>query len=474
MKLAQRALRLVWPLFLLATDALTAAGALLLAALLRRSVLPRIYGGFPAWPDNFHLPAFIYVFIFVLLIANAFEGLYNRLHTSTDEWRHLWRAVFITCLIFLALVTLGAAASQISRTMVMLTGLLLLVMLPVQRYLCRNFFSRMGWLREPVLLIATPTGEQGVRRLVENHFIGGLTIAACEPPETFLDAGDRLNAELERCLLGSGARSVFISAEGLSADAVERLAVAASARVVVTRVLPGENSAPLAGMETEYYLRGEAVGLTLHAARLTRPGYRVIKVLFDRSLGMIISLLCLPLLALIALWVKLDSRGPVFYRQRRLGLRGEPFAVFKFRTMEPDAEKRLDKLLQRDPDLADQWSRRFKLDDDPRITRAGRWLRRTSLDELPQLINVLAGDMSLVGPRPIVEAEMAMYGPAYEDYCRLRPGLTGLWQVSGRSETSYARRVFLDQWYLRYWSPWLDLTILARTALVVLRREGAR
>ncbi len=474
MKLAHRALRLVWPLFLLLTDGLTAAGALLLAALLRRALLPRLFSGFPPWPDTFQLPAFIYVFIFVLLMANAFEGLYNRLHTSTDEWRHLWRAVFITCLIFLALVTLGAAASQISRTMVFLTGLLLLVMLPVQRYLCRNAFSRLGWLREPVLLIANDEGAAVVRRLVENHFIGGLTIAACEPPETFLNAGAGLNAELERHLERAGAHSVFISAEGLTADAVERLAVAASARVLVTRVLPGEHSAPLAGMETEYYLRGEAVGLTLHAARLTRPGYRLLKVVFDRSLGMLISLLCLPLLALITLWVKLDSRGPVFYRQRRLGLRGGNFAVFKFRTMVPDAEKRLDKLLQKDPELADQWSRRFKLDDDPRITRAGRWLRRTSLDELPQLINVLVGDMSLVGPRPIVEAEMAMYGPAYEDYCRLRPGLTGLWQVSGRSETSYARRVFLDQWYLRYWSPWLDLTILARTALVVLRREGAR
>ena len=101
-------------------------------------------------------------------------------------------------------------------------------------------------------------------------------------------------------------------------------------------------------------------------------------------------------------------------------------------------------------------------------------MRRTSLDELPQLINVLRGDMSLVGPRPIVAAEIPRYGEAFGDYARLRPGLTGLWQVSGRSDTSYARRVFLDQWYLRYWTPWLDLAILVRTAFVVLRREGAR
>jgi Undecaprenyl-phosphate galactose phosphotransferase WbaP len=202
-----------------------------------------------------------------------------------------------------------------------------------------------------------------------------------------------------------------------------------------------------------------------------------------RSLGgkraldlLLISVFCLPVLLLagvIALFIKVESRGPVFYRQERVGHRGRRFVVWKFRTMVHDAEAILASHLARCPKLNDEWHRKHKLRCDPRVTRVGRLLRRTSLDELAQLWNVVKGEMSLVGPRPIVEEETKHYNGHLVDYLSVKPGLTGLWQVSGRNDLSYANRVALDVHYVRNWSVWLDLRILTRTLAAVVKGTGA-
>jgi exopolysaccharide biosynthesis polyprenyl glycosylphosphotransferase len=181
-----------------------------------------------------------------------------------------------------------------------------------------------------------------------------------------------------------------------------------------------------------------------------------------------------PLLLVLAVLVKLTSRGPVLFGHRRLGEGGRPIRVYKFRSMVVDAEARLQDVLAADPSLHAEYEATYKLRDDPRVTPLGRWLRRTSLDELPQLFNVLRGDLSLVGPRPIVADEIAKYGPASAAILRVRPGVTGLWQVSGRSDLDYEERVRLDMDYITHWSLWLDLRILATTIPAVLRRRGAR
>ena len=147
--------------------------------------------------------------------------------------------------------------------------------------------------------------------------------------------------------------------------------------------------------------------------------------------------------------------------------------VWKFRSMYMDADERLKKLLKSDPVLAKEWNESFKLRDDPRITAFGKLLRKTSLDELPQLFNVFSGEMALIGPRPIVEEEVKYYGSAYKIFSSVRPGITGLWQVSGRSGTGYARRVALDAHYVLNWSPWMDLWILIRSVYAVLFMRGA-
>jgi Undecaprenyl-phosphate galactose phosphotransferase WbaP len=178
-------------------------------------------------------------------------------------------------------------------------------------------------------------------------------------------------------------------------------------------------------------------------------------------------------LAIIFAAIRLSSRGPVFYGQTRIGRNNSTFTAWKFRSMFANADEVLLSQLEKNPKLRSEWERDHKLKNDPRITPVGRLLRKTSLDELPQLWNVFRGDMSLVGPRPIVAAEIARYSDVFEAYKSVRPGITGMWQVSGRNNTTYLERIRFDEYYVRNWSVWLDLYILVRTFKTVLFGEGA-
>ena len=179
-----------------------------------------------------------------------------------------------------------------------------------------------------------------------------------------------------------------------------------------------------------------------------------------------------PFLGLIALVIKLDSPGSVFYHQRRIGRNGNAFDLIKFRTMHLNADQILADKLAGDPASRHEWDRYQKLRRDPRITRAGRLLRKFSLDELPQLWNVFKGEMSLVGPRPMMEDQRELYGESFKEYIRIAPGMTGLWQVSGRNDTSFVRRAELDSEYNQRWSVWLDIFILFKTIKIVIWQQG--
>ncbi|WP_102222579.1 sugar transferase [Acidimangrovimonas sediminis] len=204
------------------------------------------------------------------------------------------------------------------------------------------------------------------------------------------------------------------------------------------------------------------------------PRDPVLKRVVDRFAAVVLIVFFLPFLVTVALALKLTEGGPILFAHERVGLHGRRFRCLKFRTMVPDAEARLQALLDADPVARREWEATRKLTDDPRISCLGHLLRRTSLDELPQLFNVLRGDMSLVGPRPVTIGESRFYGRYFADYQSARPGVTGLWQVMGRSDTSYQRRVAMDVTYVRNISFGRDVAILWRTAHVVLARKGAR
>jgi lipopolysaccharide/colanic/teichoic acid biosynthesis glycosyltransferase len=193
----------------------------------------------------------------------------------------------------------------------------------------------------------------------------------------------------------------------------------------------------------------------------------------DVAIALVALIFVLPLMGVIAFAIFLQDRGPIVFSHRRIGRGGKSFYCYKFRSMAADAEARLAELLARDPIARAEWARDHKLRNDPRVTPLGAFLRRSSLDELPQLVNVLQGTMSLVGPRPIVDAEISRYGKRFSHYCAVKPGITGLWQISGRNDVSYRTRVALDCLYAKSLSPRLYLWIVVVTIPAVLSRKGS-
>ncbi len=206
---------------------------------------------------------------------------------------------------------------------------------------------------------------------------------------------------------------------------------------------------------------------------LALPGPMFMKRLLDLVISMMVAVVAFPLMLVIGVLVWLTSSGPIIYAHQRIGRNSKPFNTLKFRSMRTDAAQILERYLDEYPHLRAEWDAKHKLMKDPRVTPVGRLLRKSSLDELPQLLNVLKGEMSLVGPRPIVEGEVSRYNDAYDSYCHVRPGVAGLWQVSGRNNTTYEERVECDRFYVQNWSLWLDLYLLARTVRVVLTQDGA-
>ena len=224
-------------------------------------------------------------------------------------------------------------------------------------------------------------------------------------------------------------------------------------------------------MDADAFAHGAEAGIHDVESRARATGGLGFAVAIALTLMMIVFLA--PLMLCVAMAVLAQDGGPVLFAQRRVGYGGRSFPCFKFRSMAVDAEARLERLLAQDPAAREEWARDHKLRNDPRITPVGVFLRRSSLDELPQLFNVLRGEMDLVGPRPIVRAEAARYGRRFGHYCTVRPGITGLWQVSGRNDLSYRRRVAIDTLYARSKSLTFDLKILLLTVPAVLFRRGS-
>jgi undecaprenyl-phosphate galactose phosphotransferase len=228
---------------------------------------------------------------------------------------------------------------------------------------------------------------------------------------------------------------------------------------------------PINNTRVAHFFSRDILSLRIHN-KLARPWPQLIKRGFDLVVASALLLFVAPLLAVVALKIKLFDGGVVIFTHIRIGRHGRLFKCYKFRTMIPNSAEVLAELLASDPEARAEWEKDRKLKNDPRITPIGRFLRRTSLDELPQLMNIVKGEMSLVGPRPVVPDELDLYGEARVYYLQVRPGLTGLWQISGRNDVDYERRVSLDTWYVRNWTLWSDILILFRTLLIVPSRSS--
>jgi Undecaprenyl-phosphate galactose phosphotransferase WbaP len=395
---------------------------------------------------------------------------------QVEELRRQTYALLTT----LAITSVFAFASQLgdslSRVLLCAWSLGLLLVAPAMRCFVKWAMMRAGLWGKPVVVIGTlEAGTRVLKALRQEWQLGFNPVGVFEDPaptegvlEGVLYGGTLIDAV-------SVARehvvdTAIFAMPGMRREHLVRLVSRASTSFRYVIVMPDLNGITNSAVVARDFAGDLAVEIQHN---LLNPWARRIKHSMDLLATVVGGLLISPLLIAIVVLIKLDSPGPVFYCQRRLGIKGSHFRCWKFRTMYTNAEQLLDEFLQGNPDLRAEWEQNFKLRDDPRITRVGRFLRKTSLDELPQLWNILRGEMSLVGPRPIVDAEIPKYGRVYEMYRRIRPGISGLWQVSGRSDTGYAERVKLDAYYVHNWSVWLDLVILSRTAWTVMRGRGA-
>ena len=236
-------------------------------------------------------------------------------------------------------------------------------------------------------------------------------------------------------------------------------------------IIPAIKGMPLNGIHMSFIFSHEMILLHIHQD-ISKPLYKIFKRTFDIIITSCIILCISPIFIFLYFKVRKDG-GPAMYGHERVGQGGKKFKCLKFRSMHVNSKELLKELLATNENARKEWNLNFKLKNDPRVTKIGAFLRKTSLDELPQLFNVLKGDMSLVGPRPITEVELKRYEQDVSYYLLVKPGITGLWQVSGRSETDYETRVYFDIWYVKNWSIWNDIVILLKTIKVVLAKDGA-
>jgi Undecaprenyl-phosphate galactose phosphotransferase WbaP len=443
------------------------------AASLTCVVLRKFLGGKLEFATYIHLwPVFS-----VVLGVFALFGLYPGIVANpVTEIRRIVEATTVVFLTLTVVTFLVRTAEAYSRLVFFVAWLLAMLLIPLARAAVRKGFARKDWWGYPAVVFgAGDTGRMVIQQLQSQPELGFRVKVVADPsahgPSSLY--GLPVFCDLETTAAAArraGVSHAIIAMPELSSAKLLALLESHVAEFPNVLLVPDLGGISSLGIETRDLCRQ----LALEVRRsLLRPGAQLAKRCLDVSLASLVSLAALPVFAIIYVLLKVESRGEAFYSQPRIGRHGDVFRIWKFRTMVPNAQQLLDAYLETHPQLRYEWERDQKLKNDPRVTPLGRILRRFSLDELPQLWNVFSGDMSLVGPRPIIQNEVAKYGEGYVLYRQVLPGVTGLWQISGRNNTSYPERIALDSYYVRNWSPWFDIYILSRTIKVVLGCEGA-
>ena len=355
--------------------------------------------------------------------------------------------------------------------------LLLFVILPLARFVTRyilNYFN--VWAIPTIIFGVEENAKQAILALNDESTLGFRVVALMSPtdkkPTLILDTPIKTWPRTKDDFELLKDKQCVIALEAWQSELRDSLIRQLSEhRVDQISVIPAMRGVPLFGLDTTQFFSHEVLMINLKI-QLGNPVLRIIKRIFDIIISSILLLILSPVFAYIT-WKITRDGGSAYFGHERIGRNGVTFKCYKFRSMILNSEKKLQDLLRNDVNARKEWERDFKLKNDPRITSIGHILRRTSLDELPQLWNVLCGQMSLVGPRPVVSEELERYGQDVVYYLMTNPGMTGLWQISGRNDVDYSTRVYFDSWYVKNWSVWTDIAILVKTIAVVFGRKGA-
>jgi len=460
----------------IAVDLLTIATVFMMIVLLRKALGGELDtdGYVKLWP-------FLAIFWLVFEKAGLYSGTSIHSGASIGPVEELRRIVYALGGVFIALGFSNYCYHPdnylYSRSVLIGTCLICLFLIPINRIFLRKILARLNCWGVPAILIGSGQIARQVFNDMQRHPEYGLIPVGFftdslsnDMPKNALYLGKICDIEEKTALL---AVKYAILAKDESPDTpyIQQIIRRYGVRFPHLLIIPPSLLNTCSGIIPKDI--GGTLGLEIRH-NLQIPSIYRIKRVIDYALTIPALMAALPLIGLLAAWVKLDSPGPVFFKHRRITKNGRQINIYKFRTMDDGAQEVLNELLQSSPKLKEEWAKFGKLENDPRITRTGKWLRKYSLDELPQLFNVLQGKLTLVGPRPLVEKELEIYGEAADLFDRVLPGLTGLWQVSGRNELTYTERARLDLYYVNNWSVWLDLYILAKTVYAVLFRHGAR
>jgi len=474
---ARRGRALLAALVLLTADWLTVCACLAVVWWLRAVAAEAVFPGLGPVQGLRDTFADVYALV-PWTIAFAGARFYTHRALFWDEVRRALYACTVATLWALALSFAARRAGNLSRLIIAGLWGTAVVAVPLVRYHCKRLLAAAGLWHNRVLIIGG--GESGVQvceRVVANPDLGYAPVAFVDDDEQKI--GSQLAglpvlgplAATPQLIRALDVRHVIMALPGMAREPMLHLVSSCEGHVESIRLVPDLIGFASAGVEAE-----DLDGVLLLHMRwnLARPWNLLVKRSFDLVVATAAALLLAPLWLAAALAIRIDSPGPIFFVQERLGRDRRPFRCIKFRTMFVDGDERLRRHLAAHPESRTEWERYAKLRSfDPRLTRPGRVLRRLSLDELPQLINVFHGDMSLVGPRPYLPAETQRMGDFAETVLKASPGITGLWQVSGRNQLPFTQRLRLDEHYVRNWSLWLDAVVLVQTLGAVLRRRGA-
>lgn len=469
---------------LMAIDIFAVISSLLLAYYLRSLVLQPLFPNL--YQEELLNSTFsnIWWFPFVVVFCLLYENLYNKRLPFWTEVEILLKAATLSIFLTIVWLYLAQVNEEISRTLIVLTWFGLIILLPLHRYFGKLLLTKIGLWKKPVVIVGSGKAAALIARALNREKTIGYDITGIIEIKNNLSKADQAKQAQKMPLLGSiadaekiitktGVDDIIIAVSGLPTNRLVKISNRMQRLTSNVYLMPDLFGLALNGIELQYFFQEQTLLLQIKN-RLKSSFNRVIKQTMDMLLGTTLFLISIPLLGLLALAVKFDSKGPAFYVDERIGQGGKLFKCYKFRTMYTYSEKILASHFKENPEARIKWNHYHKLTDyDPRITQVGTFLRRFSLDELPQLINIVKGEMSLVGPRPYLPRERKMMGEWINDITVAKPGLTGLWQVSGRNNINFSGRLKLDSWYMKNWSPWFDLLILFRTIKVVINADGA-
>lgn len=394
-----------------------------------------------------HYLGFLPLFIIPILLF-AYEGIYTYRYDFWHDSRLVLKGLSLSLILIFAYLAMTKSVESYSRLVIGFSFLFMSILIPFSKNISKKWLYKLGLWQKKAKIYGNDTFLTD--EIYANPYLGYIKPEADEEVAT-----------------------VFINSKDTDADTLKTIIDSQIKTKHEVIFIPLMNEYDLTHSHI-YELSNTRTNLIVFKNRLKSHYRRLLQHVFNYLLALLMLPVLLPIIGILAFLIKKESSGSIFFTHNRMGQNGKIIPTLKFRSMYSDAQERLDTLLKDDEAVKNEWEMNFKLKDDPRVTKIGAFLRKTSLDELPQIFNVLKGEMNFVGPRPVIQQEIDQYYKENaEYYFMVKPGITGLWQVSGRSDTDYDYRVATDKWYVTNWSLWLDIVILIKTIKVVLKQDGA-